>query len=334
MKLTNAPRGARQSVLVFGPPKTGKTQIVSLLAAKHKLIWFDLENGHATLFKLPPEAQENVELISLADTRSYPIAIETCLKVIKGGKCAICEAHGKIDCGICKKSGAPFTNVELNALDSNSVVVFDSLTQLTNSAISHITKDKPDDYKLDFTDWGNLGKLMDVFLSHVQQAKFNVVCISHETEVELEDGKVKLVPTAGTKNFSRNTAKYFGHCIYAQVSNLKHKFTSGTTSTMNIMVGSRTDVTLEKMNEPSLESIFAGGGNNILFKEQPSKQNEPINPTTNTETTDAQTSAGETKDESNSSAQTSSNATPGSIAASNLVGLAARLAAKRKEAAG
>ena len=77
MKLSQAKPSATQSVLVFGPPKCGKTQLVGQLATKYKLIWFDLENGSATLHKLPPEAQDRVELISLPDSRSYPIAIET-----------------------------------------------------------------------------------------------------------------------------------------------------------------------------------------------------------------------------------------------------------------
>ena len=96
MKLSQAKPSATQSVLVFGPPKCSKTQLVGQLATQYKLIWFDLENGSATLHKLPPEAQDRVELISLPDSRSYPIAIETCLKVIKGTPCVIDEETGKV----------------------------------------------------------------------------------------------------------------------------------------------------------------------------------------------------------------------------------------------
>jgi hypothetical protein len=107
-------------------------------------------------------------MVVLPDTRDYPIAIETMLKVIKGKRHVICDTHGKIDCPVCKAASiktpesTTFTTVELGTLDRNTIVVVDSLTQLTNSAIAHITKGKPDDYKLDYTDWGNLGKLMDI----------------------------------------------------------------------------------------------------------------------------------------------------------------------------
>lgn len=262
MKLNQAIKSTTQSVLVYGPPKTGKSQLVGELSKEYNLIWFDLENGHATLFKLPDEQQGRIELVNIPDSRGWPIAIETCLKVIKGGPCTIDNETGKV-LGLkdVKKSDKQYTDVHLNAVGSDTIVVFDSLTQLTQSAIAHITKNQPDDYKLNYDDWGNLGKLMDIFLSHIQVAKFNVVCISHETEVEMEDGKVRIVPTAGTRNFSRNTAKYFGHVVYAQLQNKKHSFSSSTTALPNVIVGSRTDVATEKMGDSgaSLIPIFKSG---------------------------------------------------------------------------
>lgn len=256
MKLTQAAPKLTQTALVYGPPKTGKSLLVGELAEAFNLIWFDLENGVSTLLQLPKEWQERIELISIPDTRSYPVAIETALKVIKGGPCKICETHGKVGCPVCTKEARAFTEVHLNNIKPDTIVVFDSLTQLTNSAIAHITKGQPDDYKLQYDDWGNLGKLMDIFLSHVQQAPFNVVCISHETEAEMEDGKLKIVPTAGTRNFSRNTAKYFGHVVYANIAVNKHKFTSSTTGILNTVAGSRSSIATEKMEKASLVSIF------------------------------------------------------------------------------
>lgn len=258
MKLSQKTACKTRRVLSFGPPKSGKTELAGKCAEEFKLLWFDLENGVDTLMKLPEEWKERIEVISLPDTRSYPIAIETCLKAIKGTKGTICEAHGKWMCPICKQKGDPVVEIELNALGADTIVVFDSLTQLTNSAIAHITKNQPDDYKLTYDDWGNLGKLMDTFLSHVQQAPFNVICISHETEAEMEDGKNKLVPTAGTRNFSRNTAKYFDEVVYCEVKNKKHIAASSTTYNNNILTGSRSGSALETLASPSLIPIFKG----------------------------------------------------------------------------
>ena len=256
MKLTQRKRNKSHRVLLFGPPKSGKTRLAGGLAEKYNLLVFDLENGSDTLLSLPLEMQERVELISIPDTRSFPIAIETCLKAIKGGPGTICELHGKWNCVQCQKAGLPSIPIELNKLPLDTIVVFDSITQLTNSAIAHITKDKPDGYKMDYNDWAALGELMDTFLSHVQQAPFNVVCITHETETEMEDGKVKLVPTAGTRAFSRNTPKYFDEVYYCEVKNKKHVVGSSTLYSGNILTGSRSGLVLET-GEASLIPVFS-----------------------------------------------------------------------------
>lgn len=258
MKLSQRTATKNHHILLFGPPKSGKSYLAGKLSSHKNLLWFDLEGGHNVLFQLPPEQQERIELIDLPDTRGFPIAIETMLKVIKGSRVDICEKHGKVGCAICKKDSSPFVTVELNALDNDTAVVVDSLTQLTNSAIAHITKNQPEDYKMEFDDWGNLGKLMDTFLSYVQQAPFSIICISHETEVEMVDGKPKIVPTAGTRNFSRNTAKYFDEVFYCEVRNKKHVVGSSTTYANNILTGSRSGQVTEGNSEASLVPIFTG----------------------------------------------------------------------------
>jgi hypothetical protein len=259
MKLSQKSASKSHRVLVFGPPKSGKTQLAGSVALNPKLnvLLFDLENGSDTLLKLPAECHDRIEVISIPDTRGFPIAIETMLKVIKGGPVDICEQHGKVGCAICKSKSLPFSHVELNSLGPDTIVIVDSLTQLTNSAIAYITKAQSEDYKMEFDDWANLGKLMETFLSYVQQAPYNIICISHETEVEMEDGKQKLVPTAGSRNFSRNTAKYFDEVVYCEVKNKKHVAASSTVYANNILTGSRTGNVLEsKPGEASLVSIF------------------------------------------------------------------------------
>lgn len=262
MKLTQLSKSSAQHVLIYGPPFTGKTTLAAQLAKVFNVLYIGMENGQEVFYTLPAEYQERVEVIKLPDTRSYPIAIETVLKLVKGGKHEVCDAHGKISCSACKAAAIKeperisFTPVELGKLDNSWVVIYDSLTQLTNSAISHITKNQSEDYKLQHDDWGSLGKLMDIFFSHIQQAPYHVVCISHESEAEMEDGKNKIVPVAGTRNFSRNVAKYFDTVIYAQVANAKHTFTSVTTQTMNIVAGSRSGFDIRQHN--SLLPLFTG----------------------------------------------------------------------------
>lgn len=246
-------------ILVYGPPKSGKTEFVGKLAEKYNIIWFDLENGKDTLFKLPPEWQHRINIINIPDSRTVPMAVETMLKVIKGGAVSICWEHGKVSCPLCiKNKPTEVEQINVNDLRTklDTVVVVDSLTQLSNSCIANITRNKPEDYKLERDDWANLGKLMDMFLSHVQVAGFNIVCISHEIPVEMNDGKEKLVPVGGTKNFSRNTAKYFDDVLYCHVENKEHKVGSSTKFAMNILTGSRAGIVLDKSKEPKLLEMF------------------------------------------------------------------------------
>lgn len=247
---------ATKRICVFGPPKAGKTQMVSQLATKYKMIWIDIENGWNTLLKLPQAAQANVELIAIPDSKQFPVAVETLLKIFTGAKLNVCEEHGKVNCPLCKKDSKPMTEVCFSELGADTIVVIDSLTQFTTSAIANITKDKPDDYKMQFDDWGNLRAIVEKLLSMIQAAKYNVVCITHEEEVEMEDGRKKIVPVCGSSKSSRNTAKYFDEVIYCEVKNKKHVAGSSTGYSNNILTGSRTDTVLDNREGASILEIF------------------------------------------------------------------------------
>jgi hypothetical protein len=70
------------------------------------------------------------------------VGIETALKIIKGAEVKVCEEHGKVACPICTAKNLPVTTIHLNALPDDWIVVFDSLTQLANSAMNNITKNQ------------------------------------------------------------------------------------------------------------------------------------------------------------------------------------------------
>lgn len=260
--LTVKATSSTQTVLVYGGPKTGKTQIAGLLAKFFNLVWFDLENGYATLLKLPKEAQSNIDLISLPDTKGYPIAIETMLKVVTGkAPVTICELHGKVSCPVCNKAlrdgmDVDFTEVDVHSHKPNTIVVIDSLTQLGTSALSHVLKNQPDLYKPEWEDYRDQGMLLEKVLSSIQQAKYHVLCLTHVIETHAADKSIKLGPLCGTGSFSSKVAKYFGHVVLLEVKNREHRAGSSTGFSLNALTGSRTDISIE--DGDTLADIFLG----------------------------------------------------------------------------
>ena len=261
--------GAPQHVCVFGPPKVGKTQLIGKLALEgYKLIWFDGENGKSTLLKLPRWALENITYIGIKDTKDNPLFLATMDKVVKGGDFNICDAHGNVECGTCKRDGKKLSLVcvptEFNAETCRTIVVADSLTQLGISINWIVTKGKPIDYQETLHDFRNNGNYLNRIFSYIQQAPYHFIGTAHEIEAEREDGSFRIVPSIGTKNYAINSAKFFDHVVYMDKKNMKHTAASSTTWSNNILTGSRTDIAVEKLAEPDLLSIFQGNISNAI----------------------------------------------------------------------
>lgn len=256
-RLSDTKEDFRQRVIIYGPPKSGKTELASKLALKYNILWFDLEKGYAPLFKLPAEAQERVRIISIPDTKDNPVAVKTMLKVVTGEAGFICEKHGEWKCGICGKNPeAAKEDVHLRGLDSSWVLVMDSLTQLVDSALNLVRGNMPDTAKSEWDHWAAQGALISKILGAFQQLGVNVCVISHDLEVEQEDKTIKLVPVSGTRNASRNTGRFFDHVLYMRVTNMKHSVGSATTYLNKVLTGSRLDIEIEKMEFPSLAPFF------------------------------------------------------------------------------
>lgn len=264
MKLTTYQESLARKILVYGAPKTGKTEFVAALAEEKKLWWFDNEDGIKTVVHSPRIQKpwlERIEYFKLADTQTYPIAIETLLKVIKGGEQRICHTHGQVLCAKCKAATPDaFSSINTSTFTNEDVLVIDSVSQLSASVMNYIQRDvilKDNfDKKPEWDDYFKQGRILDRVFSILQQAPFNVVCISHENLVEMEDGKKKLVPIGGTSQFSKTFAKYFDDVVYAEIVNKRHKFASSTTYSGSIVLGSRTGKELEKSENPKLLELF------------------------------------------------------------------------------
>ena len=265
MKLSDFKVSNVHKTIVYGAPKTGKTAAVGLLAKHYKLIYFDGEGGVSTLlnpaFKIPTE---NVEVIQTKDAPHFPIYAELCMEVVKWNKVNICEKHGKLKCAACIRESLPMTELDFSQLDSSYIIVFDSLTQLSNSILNMVKlargvpASKLSETKSEWDDYGRQGAMLDTFLTCIQNAPFNVIVISHEQGIEQEDGSEKLQPIGGTRNFARQVPRYFDNVVRLEVKNRKHTGVSSTTASGKILAGSRTGAEVEKLDSTTDESLLRG----------------------------------------------------------------------------
>lgn len=252
------------SILIYGAPKSGKTQLVGTAAKLpevHRIFWFDLENGSETLLKmsLTDTELEKVTLFKLPDTRSNPVAIETILKIFSSKTpVTICDEHGKVGCVVCKTQGTSF---HLGACTHNDLVVIDSGSQLGDSAMNATCIGKADLFKPGWDEYAIQGKLLGDILSVIQQAKdVNFVVITHELVTKDDEGKDKIVPLMGSASFSLKVAKYFGTVCYIHKKLNKHVAGSSSTYRGDVLTGSRVNAKLESSASPSMKEILIEGG--------------------------------------------------------------------------
>jgi hypothetical protein len=146
MKLSEYKSQSARHILVYGPPKSGKTAAIGKLASKYKLWYFDLEDSVKTLLNpaiCDPAWLSNIELFRIPDKQTYPMGIETMLKVLKGGSSTVCHLHGKVSCPACSKTpDASVATIDISKLDvATDIVVIESYSQLAESAMNYILRD-------------------------------------------------------------------------------------------------------------------------------------------------------------------------------------------------
>lgn len=270
LKQASAVVEPNHSILLYGPPKGGKTRLVAT-AAKipeiENIYWFDGENGAETILHmgLTDEELAKITIFKIRDTVVEPIFIETILKVFteKSAKVfSICDMHGKIDCVACKQHGLPSTGFSIKKCTHNDLVVVDSGSALGASAMAALCMGKDSMFKPGWDEFGIQGKWLSDILSVVQQATYtNFAFITHEMCIENDEKKDVFYPLFGTKNFSMQSAKFFGTVCYIHKKLNKHAAGSSSTYLGDRVTGSRVNARIEKNPETAdMRTILIEGG--------------------------------------------------------------------------
>lgn len=243
-----------QSILIYGGAKSGKTfAVAAIVKAGYNVIWLDCERGIRTLKQaLTPEEQQRVVYLAIPDTNTNPVAVATVGRFFSArSPQRICYNHGAVGCGHadCKQPDTFYT-FDPSQLDSTWVVVVDSLTQVSDSALAHATKEIQNNLlathsKADWDAYAYQGQLLKSILGNMQQAKYHRIFITHEDVIEQADGSELIFPVCGTRQFSRQVARYFDHIVYLYKQNRQHCRASSTTFKNNVMTGSRSGLAVE-----------------------------------------------------------------------------------------
>lgn len=280
-QLIETPKQRGESMLLYGPPKGGKTKLAGSLSRRFTLHWFDLENGIKTLINdtsLSQEMKERINVYQIPDTKVTPVAIETMMKVFTGNTVKFCEKHGKVGCLHCMGK-APMVEFCANNLGPNDIIVIDSLSQLSDSAYNQVMGPDVDPEK-EWKHYDAWNQRIAMCLSLVQQAPYHSIFLGHANMTEQQDGTEKLTPVGGTKKFSSQLARYFGHVLYAEPKAGQFKVGSKQDYAANIQIGNRADlklgtdgITLEHFFVPPSElpkrnaaPSVPAGANNLLKK--------------------------------------------------------------------
>lgn len=236
-----------QSVLIYGLPFTGKSVLASSLASEgYTVHWFDADSSLKTLQTyVPAEHMHNVHYYALPDNKKNPCAIAVVNSILSGKLTRFCCTHGTIKCLPCTKESLPFEEVDPRSWAPTDVMVIDSLSQVSDSAKSIATTDLGEMDKLEFKHYDRWGLRLNILLSGIMTAPFHVVGIAHAEEMEDEDGKKKLFPTVGTRNYAPKVMKYFDHSVYTAVVNKKYVAASSAAYNPRIPVGSRSNLAME-----------------------------------------------------------------------------------------
>jgi len=221
----------KYDVLIFGGPKTGKTEFAGTWAEAGDVLYIDSDDGILTLrtsSRIPVNLKENIYFVPVSDKSAdphvkQPIGWITIREVVKS----------------LANTGA-YADIE------PKTVVIDSLTTASDYALSytlHVNKHTGQQPTL--PDWGRQMREITELITEARALnKINFICIAHEQYAKDElSGKVWCIPLV-TGKLAHRMGLYFDEVYYAHIRAMgdKHEYKLNTKGSGLITAGSRFDL--------------------------------------------------------------------------------------------
>ena len=265
------------TVLVWGPPRTGKTRWVSSIAKApqiKKIFFWDNENGfesiiHATNADGTPYLSEaeltKINLIPILDTPERPLAAETLLKAFSSTSRTIYldSANGKVRA----KGKEIDSDVCISPEDwgPDTAHVIDTIGQLGVSVLN-LARLEMGDVK-DQRRWYQFAhQHLNNFFTMVQASNAYIICVTHVLTDEVVLARDKsgnptstrddYYPLCLSKNYAMNVAKYFGSVIYRYIDGFSFAHVSTPTKKRGIQAGTRTNIDISSLPDATLPEVL------------------------------------------------------------------------------
>lgn len=221
---------AYKSLCVYGPPVTGKTEmVVSLLKAGHVVWYIDLDRNTAPFEAASPEVLKNLRYLRISDNHVTG-NIVTSLNALKVGKLVVCQDHGVFQCPVCKKAEPPRPMLEFNLgmMGRGDILVLDSFSVVHGSVLrkvlAHNSITPEDMQRMETTFYAAVANLTapiwELFCKPPQPV--NTIILTHtknKAPTLIKDPPPPYyVPNAGSVNFSAESAgRLLGALWYTRV---------------------------------------------------------------------------------------------------------------------
>lgn len=283
-------QGGTMSLLIYGPPRTGKTKLAISIARIPEVTSvdvFDLENGSDTIITAAREGYFNEEerkkinIFKVTDMPEHPVAMETILKcIVEPKERKLCALHSRVDCATCKKdTTAQWFTFDLTKKKNTDWVIIDTGSQFGTSCHNYATRGMSYDTKPSFDEWGMQSRMIEDFRCVMQAAPYcNFIVICHELMLDKDDGEVKnqlaspakvqdvmgkIYPLCGSRASSIRFGGAFGTVIYMEKKVRQHAAGSSSTYKSDVITGSRIGMKIEDVEggiNPDLRNAFSIAG--------------------------------------------------------------------------